>query len=86
MSDIAFISIREGWLYLAVTLNLLSRTESLFHALKTKLVHHEACRSRTEAEASIFEYIEVFYNRPRSHSHSGFMALLAFERAALSAQ
>jgi putative transposase len=28
--------------------------ESLFHTLKTELVHHEDYRSRTEAKASIF--------------------------------
>jgi len=34
--------------------------ESFFHTLKTELVHHEDYRSRSEAKASIFEYIEVF--------------------------
>ena len=50
--------------------------ESFFHTLKTELVHHEDYHSRTEAKASIFEYIEVFYNRQRRHSHIGQMALL----------
>ena len=50
--------------------------ESFFHTLKTELVHHEDYRSRTEAKASIFEYIEVFYNRQRRHSHIGQMATL----------
>ena len=45
--------------------------ESFFHTLKTELVHHEDYRSRTEAKASIFEYIEVFYNHQRRHSHIG---------------
>jgi len=58
--------------------------ESFFHTLKTELVHHEDYRSRTEAKASIFEYIEVFYNRQRRHSHIGQMAPLAFEKAAAS--
>ena len=52
--------------------------ESFFHTLKTELVHHEDYRSRTEAKTSIFEYIEVFYNRQRRHSHIGQMAPLAF--------
>ena len=55
--------------------------ESFFHALKTELVHHENYRSRADAKASIFEYIEVFYNRQRHHSHIGQMAPLAFEAA-----
>ncbi len=50
--------------------------ESFCHTLKTELVHYEDYRSRTEAKASIFEYIEVFYNRQRRHSHIGQMALL----------
>lgn len=59
--------------------------ESFFHTLKTELVHHEDYRSRAEAKASIFEYIEVFYNRQRRHSHIGQVAPLAFEAARLAA-
>lgn len=59
--------------------------ESFFHTLKTELVHHEDYRSRTEAKASIFEYIEVFYNRQRRHSTIRQMAPLAFEAAILAA-
>ena len=59
--------------------------ESFFHTLKTELVHHEDYHSRTEAKASIFEYIEVFYNRQRRHSHIGQIAPLVFESAALAA-
>ncbi|MGB5606022.1 MAG: IS3 family transposase [Gammaproteobacteria bacterium] len=156
VSDITFIPTREGWLYLAVIIDLYSRAvigwamhkrmktelvtdalkmalmrrkvrtplllhsdqgsqyaaadyramlarhgiecsmsrkgncwdnavaESFFHTLKTELVHHEDYLSRTEAKASIFEYIEVFYNRQRRHSHLGQMAPLAFEKAAVS--
>lgn len=58
--------------------------ESFFHTLKTELVHHEDYRSRTQAKASIFEYIEVFYNRQRRHSHLGQIAPLVFEKAAAS--
>jgi putative transposase len=156
VSDITFIPTREGWLYLAVIIDLYSRAvigwamhkrmktelvtdalkmalmprkvrsplllhsdqgsqyaaadyrailttngiecsmsrkgncwdnavaESFFHTLKTELVHHEDYRSRTEAKTSIFEYIEVFYNRQRRHSHIGQMAPLVFEKAAAS--
>jgi len=59
--------------------------ESFFHTLKTELVHHEDYRSRAEAKASIFEYIEVFYNRQRRHSTIRQMAPLAFEAAILAA-
>jgi len=59
--------------------------ESFFHTLKTELVHHEDYRSRTEATANIFEYVEVFYNRQRRHSHVGQVAPLMFEEASLAA-
>ena len=59
--------------------------ESFFHTLKTELVHHEDYGSRAEAKASLFEYIEVFYNRQRRHSHIGQMAPLAFEAASVAA-
>ena len=42
--------------------------ESFFGTLKTELVHGERYRSRLEARLSIFEYVEVFYNRQRRHS------------------
>ena len=58
--------------------------ESFFHTLKTELVHHEDYLSRSAAKASIFEYIEVFYNRQRRHSHLGQVVPLAFVKAAAS--
>jgi transposase InsO family protein len=36
--------------------------ESFWATLKTELVHHEHYATRDQAQASIFEYIEVFYN------------------------
>ena len=40
--------------------------ESFFHTLKTEHVHLRRFRTRDEAKSSIFEYIEVFYNRKRA--------------------
>lgn len=53
--------------------------ESFYHSLKTELVHHEHYRTRAEARASIFEYIESFYNRVRLHSTLGYKSPLQFE-------
>jgi transposase InsO family protein len=53
--------------------------ESFFHTLKTELVFHERYKSREQAHASIFEYIEVFYNRKRRHSASSMMSPANFE-------
>jgi transposase InsO family protein len=53
--------------------------ESFWSTLKTELVHHEHYATREEAKASIFEYIEVFYNRKRLHSALGYRSPEAFE-------
>ena len=60
--------------------------ESFFHMLKTEVVYFEKYRTRTEARQSIFEDIEVFYNRIRRHSSLGYLSPLEFEnRMALKA-
>jgi putative transposase len=48
--------------------------ESFFSTLKRELVHGERYRTREEARLSIFEYVEVFYNRMRKHSALGYMS------------
>ena len=54
--------------------------ESTFGRMKVELVHHERYATRDEAKASIFEYIEVFYNRVRRHSTLDYMTPDEFER------
>jgi len=56
--------------------------ESFFHTLKTELVHHEHYGTRDEARASVFDYIEAFYNRQRLHSTLDYMSPVDFELAA----
>ena len=46
--------------------------ESFFGALKTEMVHRTRFRTRREARAALFEYIEIFYNRQRRHSSIGY--------------
>lgn len=55
--------------------------ESFFASLKKELVHHEDYATRDQARASIFEYIEAFYNRVRRHSSLGYVAPAEYERA-----
>jgi transposase InsO family protein len=152
VSDITFIPTREGWLYLAVILDLYSRAvvgwamsrsldcrlamdalnmavalrgtgpailhsdqgstyaaaeyrallgrygirqsmsrkgncwdnapmESFFHTLKCELVMHCDYQTRNQARASLFDYMEVFYNRQRRHSTIRYAAPLPFEVA-----
>ncbi len=54
--------------------------ESFFHTLKTELIYDEQYRTRRDAMHSIFEYIEVFYNRMRRHSALGYKSPAEFER------
>jgi len=56
--------------------------ESFFASLKKELVHHENYQTRAEARTSIFEYIEVFYNRVRRHSALGYLSPAEYEQAA----
>jgi transposase InsO family protein len=54
--------------------------ESFFSSLKNELTLHEQYRSHDQARASIFDYIEMFYNRERQHSHLGQLSPIEFER------
>ncbi len=53
--------------------------ESFWSTLKTELVNHEHYATRDQARQSIFEYIEVFYNRKRLHSSLGYRSPEMFE-------
>jgi putative transposase len=46
--------------------------ESFFASLKTEHVHQVRFRTRAEARAAVFDYIEIFYNRQRLHSALGY--------------
>jgi putative transposase len=48
--------------------------ESFFKTLKTELVYQQEYQTREEAKRSIFEYVEVFYNRRRRHSSLGYLS------------
>ena len=54
--------------------------ESFFHTLKTELIHHEIYETKQQAKRSIFEYIEVFYNRERSHSANNNLSPVDYEK------
>ncbi|MEM6932028.1 MAG: IS3 family transposase [Pseudomonadota bacterium] len=49
-----------------------ARRGSLFGSLKTEMVHRVHFRSRHQANAALFEYIAIFYNRQRRHSRIGY--------------
>jgi putative transposase len=53
--------------------------ESFFSSLKKERIKRKIYATREEAKSEIFEYIEVFYNRKRRHSHLNQMSPMAFE-------
>ena len=56
--------------------------ESFWATLKTECVHQHRYATRQQAQGSIFEYVEVFYNRKRLHSSLGYVSPETFEAAA----
>ena len=53
--------------------------ESFWGTLKRERVIRVRYRSREEARADLFEYIEVFYNRKRRHGYLGNISPVDFE-------
>ena len=58
--------------------------ESFFHLLKTELAYHCRWLNHQAAHRSLFEYIEIFYNRERSHSTLDYLSPDQFEQQQLS--
>lgn len=57
--------------------------ESFFSSLKSERIRKRIYKTREMARADVFDYIEMFYNRTRRHSHLGGVSPEAFERASL---
>jgi putative transposase len=57
--------------------------ESFFSTLKAELVHRTDYVSRSQARASVFGYIEAFYNGRRRHSALGYVSPVEHENAAV---
>jgi len=55
--------------------------ESFFSSLKKEKIRRYIFKTRGEAKAEIFDYIEVFYNRARRHKHLGQVSPETFEKA-----
>ena len=53
--------------------------ESFFSSLKKERIQKRIYKTRDLARADVFDYIEVFYNRNRRHSHLGGVSPEAFE-------
>ena len=56
--------------------------ESFFSSLKNERIGKKVYRSRAQAKADVFDYIECFYNPTRRHSTLGYLSPIDFEREA----
>ena len=56
--------------------------ESFFSSLKTERTARKTYRTRDQAKADVFDYIECFYNPKRRHSTIGYLSPVEFERQA----
>ena len=54
--------------------------ESFFHTLKMEHVYWHSYESRQQAETSLFDFIELFYNPQRLHSGLGYKSPADYER------
>jgi transposase InsO family protein len=95
VSDITYVATEEGWLYVAVVLDLYSRLvvgwamsermtaklvcDALRMALWRRKMPTGVIVTREVAKAQVFEYIEVYYNRRRLHSRLGNLSPETFE-------
>lgn len=53
--------------------------ESFWSTLKMELIYRREFQTRAQAQSEIFDYIEVFYNRQRSHSALNYLSPVDFE-------
>jgi putative transposase len=56
--------------------------ESFFSSPKTERIARKVYRTRDEARADVFDYIERFYNAKRRHSTIGYLSPMEFEMKA----
>jgi putative transposase len=56
--------------------------ESFFSSLKTERTARKVYRTRDDAKADVFDYIERFYNPRRRHSTLGYLSPVEYEEQA----
>ena len=54
--------------------------ESFFNLLKRERARRRTYKSRDDARADVFDYIEMFYNPQRKHAKNGMLSPVEFER------
>lgn len=58
--------------------------ESFFATLKRERTRRRQYRTRDDARADLFDYIERFYNRERRHSYLGYLSPVGYEDKTLT--
>ncbi|MEV8468015.1 IS3 family transposase, partial [Fluviibacterium sp. DFM31] len=61
------------------------RGRVLLRRLQTERVRRKTYRTRKQARADVFDYIERFYNPTRRHSTIGYLSPMTFEERAMKA-
>lgn len=54
--------------------------ETFFSTIKLEMIYHEHYKTRAQAQADIFEYIEVYYNRQRRNAAIGYFTPFEYRR------
>ena len=74
--------------FITVLVSLLPRysqplavAESFFGSLKAELMPRSGWHDRESAELAIGDYIEIFYNHQRRHTHNGYLSPVTAERS-----
>jgi len=58
--------------------------ESFFATIKKRIIRKKIYSTRNDAKAEIFNFIEMFYNPKKRHSHTGGVSPVKFEEAYFS--
>ena len=61
-----------------------SAMENFFSSLKTERTARKGYRTRLDARADVFDYIEMFYDPTRRHSTIGYVSPVEFEKVQLA--
>ena len=59
-------------------------SERFFHSLKVEAFHGEKFETRAQMRETVFEYIEVDFNRQRMHSYLDYQSPEEFEQQKLA--
>ena len=92
-ADVTYIPLERGFLYLVAVMDWASRKvlswrlsnslePSFFSSLKAEWLRDWRFATRTEANRSLFAYLELFYNAKRRHSSLGYLSPAEFDKEA----